>query len=164
MDLRFPNHENTPVVDGVPEGWKKKTVLECLELHIGGGWGKETETGKNVIPGRVIRGTDINDIKSGNFKEVPIRFHTENDIKKRSLKENDIVFELSNGNINNIGRSLFIDNLILKNCGENTICASFCKLFRPLDRTHALTLYFEIQDMQLSGRMLPYKKTRFKWY
>lgn len=158
VDLRFPNYENTPVVDGVPEGWKKKTVLECLELHIGGGWGKETETCKNVIPGRVIRGTDINDIKSGNFKEVPIRFHTENDIKKRSLKENDIVFELSNGNINNIGRSLFIDNLILKNCGENTICASFCKLFRPLDRTHALTLYFEIQDMQLSGRMLPYKK------
>lgn len=158
VDLRFPNYENTPVVDGVPEGWKKKTVLECLELHIGGGWGKETETGKNVIPGRVIRGTDINDIKSGNFKEVPIRFHTENDIKKRSLKENDIVFELSNGNINNIGRSLFIDNLILKNCGVNTICASFCKLFRPLDRTHALTLYFEIQDMQLSGRMLPYKK------
>ncbi|MBR6617481.1 MAG: restriction endonuclease subunit S [Oscillospiraceae bacterium] len=158
VDLRFSNYENTPVVDGVPEGWKKKTVLECLELHIGGGWGKETETGKNVIPGRVIRGTDINDIKSGNFKEVPIRFHTENDIKKRSLKENDIVFELSNGNINNIGRSLFIDNLILKNCGENTICASFCKLFRPLDRTHALTLYFEIQDMQLSGRMLPYKK------
>jgi type I restriction enzyme S subunit len=158
VDLRLPGYETTPVVDGVPEGWTKKTVLQCLELHIGGGWGKETIVGKNTIPGKVIRGTDINDIKAGNFKDVPLRYHTENDKKKRALKTNDIVFELSNGNINNIGRSLLVDDLILKKCGENTICASFCKLFRPLDRLHALVLYLEIQDMQASGRMMPFKK------
>lgn len=158
IDLHFPGYEDTPIVDGVPEGWTRKTVLECLALHIGGGWGKESPVGKNTIKGKVIRGTDINDVKSGNYNDVPFRYHTENDIKKRALKANDIVFELSNGNINNIGRCLLIDDLILRNCGDNTICASFCKLFRPLDRIHALTLYWEIQDMQSSGRMLPYKK------
>ena len=158
VDLRFPGHENTPIVDGVPEGWKKKTVLECLQFHIGGGWGKETPVGKNTIKGKVIRGTDINDVKSGKYSDIPFRYHTENDIKKRALNSNDIVFELSNGNINNIGRCLLIDDVILNNCGENTICASFCKLFRPLNRKHALTLFLEIQDMQLSGRMLPFKK------
>ena len=142
----------------MPEGWTRKTVLDCLVLHIGGGWGKESPVGKNTIKGKVIRGTDINDVKSGNYNDIPFRYHTENDIKKRALKANDIVFELSNGNINNIGRCLLIDDLILRNCGGNTICASFCKLFRPLDRIHALTLYWEIQDMQSSGRMLPYKK------
>ena len=158
VDLRFPGYEDTPIVNGVPEGWTRKTVLECLALHIGGGWGKESPVGKNTIKGKVIRGTDINDVKSGNYNDIPFRYHTENDIKKRALKANDIVFELSNGNINNIGRCLLIDDLILRNCGDNTICASFCKLFRPLDRIHALTLYWEIQDMQSSGRMLPYKK------
>ena len=158
IDFRFPGYEDTPIVDGVPEGWTRKTVLECLALHIGGGWGKESPVGKNTIKGKVIRGTDINDVKSGNYNDIPFRYHTENDIKKRALKANDIVFELSNGNINNIGRCLLIDDLILRNCGDNTICASFCKLFRPLDRIHALTLYWEIQDMQSSGRMLPYKK------
>jgi type I restriction enzyme S subunit len=158
VDLHFPGYEDTPIIDGVPEGWTRKTVLECLALHIGGGWGKESPVGKNTIKGKVIRGTDINDVKSGNYNDVPFRYHTENDIKKRALKANDIVFELSNGNINNIGRCLLIDDLILRNCGDNTICASFCKLFRPLDRIHALTLYWEIQDMQSSGRMLPYKK------
>ncbi len=158
VDLRFPGFEDTPIIDGVPERWTRKTVLECLALHIGGGWGKESPVGKNTIKGKVIRGTDINDVKSGNYNEIPFRYHTENDIKKRALKANDIVFELSNGNINNIGRCLLIDDLILRNCGDNTICASFCKLFRPLDRIHALTLYWEIQDMQSSGRMLPYKK------
>ena len=158
VDLHFPGYENVKVVDGVPEGWEKKTVEVCLEMHIGGGWGKETPIGKNEIAGKVIRGTDINDIKSGNYTDVPLRYHTANDIKKRALNKNDIVFELSNGNINNIGRSLLIDDLILGHCGENTICASFCKLFRPLDRLHSLVLYMEIQDMQSSGRMLPYKK------
>ena len=156
--LRFPGYEDTSINDGIPEGWEKKTVLDCLDMHIGGGWGKETPDGKNIFKGKVIRGTDINDIKSGNYADVPIRYHSENDIKKRKLKPGDIVFELSNGNINNIGRCLFIDDQILSHCGENTICASFCKLFRPKDKYHAVLLYLEIQDMQSSGRMLPYKK------
>ena len=158
VDLRFPGYETTPIIDGVPKGWTKKSVENSLEMYIGGGWGKEVPTGNNVIAGKVIRGTDINDIKAGNFKDVPLRYHTKNDISKRNLQKYDIVFELSNGNINNIGRSILIDDFILEKCGENTICASFCKLFRPLDKVHSLILYCEIQDMQNSGRMLPFKK------
>lgn len=158
VDLRFPGYETTPIIYGVPEGWTKKSVENSLEMYIGGGWGKEVPTGNNVIAGKVIRGTDINDIKAGNFKNVPLRYHTKNDISKRNLQKYDIVFELSNGNINNIGRSILIDDFILEKCGENTICASFCKLFRPLDKVHSLILYCEILDMQNSGRMLPFKK------
>ena len=158
VDLRFPGHETTPITDGIPEGWKRKTVAECLSFHGNGGWGKETPIGKNEHPGKVIRGTDIEDIKAGRFSDVPLRYHTDNDIKKRVLKNCDLVFELSNGNINNIGRCLLVDDLVLRNCGENTICASFCKLLRPIDCLHSLVLYWEIQDMQTSGRMLPLKK------
>lgn len=158
VDLRFPGHENTPIVDGVPEGWKRVTVADCLAHYGNGGWGKETSTGKNSHLGSVIRGTDICDIKAGQFSGVPMRYHTDADMQKRRLQVNDIVFELSNGNINNIGRSLLIDELILEHCGKNTICASFCKLLRPKSRLHALILYWEIQDMQISGRLLPLKK------
>ncbi len=158
VDLRFPGHETTPIVDGVPQGWNRKKVIDCLSFHSNGGWGKEKPTGKNEHPGRVIRGTDIEDVKAGCFTEVPLRYHTDNDIAKRTLKSDDLVFELSNGNINNIGRCLLVDDLILKKCGENTICASFCKLLRPIDPLHSLMLYLEIQDMQTSGRMLPLKK------
>ena len=158
VELRFPGHEGVKVVDGVPEGWKKVTIADSLAFHIGGGWGKETTNGKNTVAGKVIRGTDINDIKNGDFGSIPLRYHTENDILKRVLHPNDIVFELSNGNINNIGRCLMIDNTLLKNLGCNTICASFCKLLRPHDEMISHLLYWEIQDMQNSGRMLPLKK------
>lgn len=158
VDLHFPGYESATITDGVPEGWKRKFVKECLSFHGNGGWGKETPIGKNEYPGKVIRGTDIMDVKSGNFSDIPLRYHSEKDIQNRLLVNNDLVFELSNGNINNIGRCLFIDNLILRNCGMNTICASFCKILRPIDKFHALMLYCEIQDMQKSGRMLPFKK------
>ena len=158
VDLRFPGYEDVQIVDGVPEGWKKVSVNDCLELHMNGGWGKESPTGKNTHLGRVIRGTDINDIKAGMYKGVPLRYHNDNDILKRVLHKGDIVFELSNGNIDSIGRSLLIDELILQNCGENTICASFCKMLRPKDKIRGLVLYWEIQDMQSDGRMKPFKK------
>ncbi|MBR3872986.1 MAG: restriction endonuclease subunit S [Clostridia bacterium] len=158
VDLRFPGHETTPIVDGVPEGWKVKSVAECLAFHGNGGWGKETPTGKYTHAGKVMRGTDMPDIRAGQFGDVPLRYHTDVDVQKRVLMRNDLVFELSNGNIDNIGRCLLIDDMILQACGKNMICASFCKLLRPIDQLHAIMLYFEIQDMQSSGRMLPLKK------
>lgn len=30
VDLRFPDHETTPIVDGVPEGWEKVEVGTCI--------------------------------------------------------------------------------------------------------------------------------------
>ena len=158
VDLRFPGHEQTRIVDGVPEGWKRKTVKDCLEYHINGGWGKDLPTSNNRFKGEVIRGTDIQDIKGGRFSDIPIRYHSEKDIVKRILKKYDIIFELSNGNINSIGRTLLLNENILNICGENTICASFCKLLRPINYIHSLILYWEIQDMQLSGRLIPFKK------
>ena len=35
VDLRFPGHENTNIVDGVPEGWEKKPVKTIIELQSG---------------------------------------------------------------------------------------------------------------------------------
>ena len=35
VDLRFPGHENTKIVDGVPEGWSKTNINEILTFHRG---------------------------------------------------------------------------------------------------------------------------------
>lgn len=35
IDLRFPGHEKTKIVDGVPEGWEKKPALDFFEMSIG---------------------------------------------------------------------------------------------------------------------------------
>ena len=35
VDLCFPGHENTKIVDGVPEGWSKTNINEILTFHRG---------------------------------------------------------------------------------------------------------------------------------
>lgn len=36
IDLRFPGHETTPIVDGIPEGWEEKAMMDICD-SIGGG-------------------------------------------------------------------------------------------------------------------------------
>ena len=35
VDLRFPGHENTKIVDGVPEGWEKKRLIDLVDVQYG---------------------------------------------------------------------------------------------------------------------------------
>ena len=35
VNLRFPGHENTKIVDGVPEGWEKKRAIDFFDMSIG---------------------------------------------------------------------------------------------------------------------------------
>lgn len=35
VDLRFPGHETTPIVDGVPEGWEQNTINSIIDLQSG---------------------------------------------------------------------------------------------------------------------------------
>ena len=35
IDLRFSGYENTNIIDGVPEGWEKKSITDVLEIKYG---------------------------------------------------------------------------------------------------------------------------------
>ena len=35
VDLHFPGHENTKIVDGVPEGWEKKRLVDMVDVQYG---------------------------------------------------------------------------------------------------------------------------------
>ena len=35
VDLQFPGHENTKIVDGVPEGWEEKSISEVFDFKYG---------------------------------------------------------------------------------------------------------------------------------
>ena len=35
IDLRFPGHENTKIVDGVPDGWEKKKLVDLVDVQYG---------------------------------------------------------------------------------------------------------------------------------
>lgn len=48
VDLRFPGHENTEIVDGVPEGWHRETIGQIAEFKRGRTITKAQVKGGNV--------------------------------------------------------------------------------------------------------------------
>lgn len=48
-DLRFPGHENTNIVDGVPEGWSKSTVSEVSAVLRRGISPKYNEKARGIV-------------------------------------------------------------------------------------------------------------------
>ena len=35
VDLRFPGYEHTPIVDGLPEGWRRKKLIDITDVQYG---------------------------------------------------------------------------------------------------------------------------------
>jgi len=58
VDLRFPGHETTPIVDGVPEGWRYRTVAEFGDVITG----KTPSTSKTEYYGGTIPFVTIPDM------------------------------------------------------------------------------------------------------
>ena len=156
--FRFPGYKTAKFTDGIPDGWETKPLSEWLVDNFNGGWGEEVSTQKTPYKAFVIRGTDIENVKNAIIDDVPHRYHKLNDLNTKMLKENDIVLELSNGNINNIGRTLFVNKQIL-NWFDKVMCASFCKTLRFEDRETAFLIWQYINYLQNSGLMLYYKNT-----
>ena len=133
VDLRFPGYEDVQILDGVPEGWNEKLLCDVISYEIGGGWGEEFETGNNEHEAYVIRGTDFDGLKNGNFLSIPLRFHTERNLSSRKLEHGDIVFEVSGGSrTEGVARTVRINEEMLNRWHKPVMCASFCKLIRPL--------------------------------
>lgn len=85
--LRFPGHEHTRVIDGVPEGWERKTLAELCE-SIDYGYTASAE--QEGIGPKFLRITDIvpNFI---DWSAVPHCLIEDKKVEKFQLREGDIV-------------------------------------------------------------------------
>lgn len=137
---------------------KTTKLADLMKGYFNGGWGKEEQEKNEKNEGYVIRGTDIPDVLNSYYDNVPLRFHSDNDIRNKQLQENDIIMELSNGNINNIGRTLLITKDLLDKYG-NLMCASFCKTMRFKNNKDSMSALLLIRYLQNSGKMFFYKNT-----
>lgn len=132
-------------------------IENMISGYRNGGWGKEEPEGNYTAEAFVIRGTDIPDIRNGKFTRVPYRYHTLSNFQSRQLKIGDIVMEMSNGNIKNVGRSLYFDEGIKEYLGDVAMCASFCKMMRPKKQEHSYLIDQHIKYIHRNNQMLVYK-------
>ncbi|SHF11430.1 restriction endonuclease subunit S [Schwartzia succinivorans] len=158
VDLRFPGHEDVKIIDGVPEGWERVCLSNFIEYEIGGGWGDDIPNRENPNQAYVIRGTDMLGITHGEINSLPLRYHGETNLMKRELQAGDIIFEVSGGSKNEgVAKCTLITSQLLNYLHKPVMCASFCKLIRPI-RNHSNYLHDCLKYLRASGRTSEYDK------
>ena len=92
VDLHFPGHESTKIVDGVPEGWEKKAMGEIVEIN------------KRNIPKNYeysfVNYTDLGNVRLGRM-DIPIRYNygEEPGRAKRVALDGDIIWGMVRPNL-----------------------------------------------------------------
>ncbi|EME1735406.1 restriction endonuclease subunit S, partial [Cronobacter sakazakii] len=154
----FPSAMQESELGEIPEGWEFQPFGELLSHTIGGDWGKDESDDKHKMPVRIIRGTDIPNIKSCQDSNVPFRYVEEKKLKTRSLNAGDIVIEVSGGSPTQpTGRSIYVTNEILKRLSLPVEPASFCRLFRPKSKELGMVLGLHLERIYQDGKTWLYQ-------
>ena len=76
IDLRFPGHENTKIVNGVPEGWEKKPISQLGEYLNGFAFKPSDwqDSGKPIIKIKEMGNGVSNDTPRNNGERVPVKY------------------------------------------------------------------------------------------
>ncbi|WP_300785841.1 restriction endonuclease subunit S [uncultured Desulfovibrio sp.] len=80
VDLRFPGHENTRIVDGVPEGWERRKIDDIC--NIVGGATPSTKIKENYEGGNILWATPTDITKN---KDI-VLLDTEKKITQQGLR------------------------------------------------------------------------------
>jgi len=154
----FPDGFETSELGEVPRGWALKPFGALLAHSIGGDWGSEQPEEKNTVRVAIIRGTDIPDLQSGRDNRVPIRYTSEKKLSTRQLQDGDIVIEVSGGSKDQpTGRALYVTYDLLKRFDCPVEPASFCRLFRPVDRATGVLLGQHLRFIYDQGKTWEYQ-------
>ena len=144
----FPDSFEKSALGEIPKGWKVEPVQRMFAEMIGGDWGKDSPDENYSKEIRCIRGADIPSIQSANLPTPPVRFVKEAALEKRTLREGDLVVEISGGSpTQSTGRSVFVERGLLKTLpnGVELSASNFCRLIRPETFEKGLWLYFYIR-------------------
>ena len=76
VDLHFPGHETTKIVDGVPEGWEKKPISQLGEYLNGFAFKPSDwqDSGKPIIKIKEMGNGVSNDTPRNNGERVPVKY------------------------------------------------------------------------------------------
>ena len=87
MRLRFPGHEHTRIVDGVPEGWTRVHLSKSVCTQ----YGYTASANDEPIGPKFLRGTDINKQSYINWATVPYCPEDGLDFEKYALHQGDLL-------------------------------------------------------------------------
>lgn len=142
----------------VPEGWVYDCFSALLSSTIGGDWGKDSQDEKHTTQSRIVRGTDIPDLISGQLSNAPLRWVDPKKLQSRQIEAGDIIIEVSGGSpTQSTGRSIFMTQSMLNRLGGIVEPASFCRRFKPKSFCLGILASLHLQAIYSVGKMWEYQ-------
>jgi type I restriction enzyme, S subunit len=95
----YPKYRDSSVewIGQMPDHWAVQPSKTLLSSVTGGSWG--SDPGTDAVDALCIRGTDFNHVLlTADITKAPTRSFSENDIRRRSLHQGDLVLSTSGGN------------------------------------------------------------------
>lgn len=158
----------------LPTGWQYINIEEVFRYVIGGDWGKDPSfNGQEYVQAACIRGAEFKDWNVNFGKTASMRKIKKSSLSARSLKEGDILIEISGGGPTQpVGRTVCITEKVFAHFPEiPIICTNFLRLARPIKSINSVYLncylnffYFsrEIENYQSGSNNL--RNLKFKEY
>lgn len=133
--LRFPNYQNTKIIDGIPDGWEKKKLGDIFNTSSGG-----TPSRKNE---QYFIG-NIPWIKTGELKDIFV-LDTEEHISDEALNNSSAKLFQENTIIIAMYCAMPYLSILLKPSSTNQACCAFLPKQEYLDYSF---IYFFIKNVQ----------------
>ncbi|MGR3062924.1 restriction endonuclease subunit S [Vibrio vulnificus] len=154
----FPDAFEESELGWVPKGWVYQSFGSLLASTIGGDWGKDVQDEKHTVQSRIVRGTDIPDLISGQLSSAPLRWVEPKKLKSRQIERGDIIIEVSGGSPKQpTGRSIFMTDSMLARLGSIIEPASFCRRFKPSSFNIGLLASLHLQKIYADGKTWEYQ-------
>ena len=137
VDLRFPGHENTPIVDGVPEGWEKAPIDSRVSLLSGYAFKSaqfDSSGEYKIVTIKNVKDGEFDGINTNRIVSIPEKMP-----KHCVLADGDILLSLTG----NVGRTCIVhgnDYLLNQRVAKlqsNSPAFTYC-LFRSSDMFDAM--------------------------
>jgi len=123
----FPDEFQDSELGPIPKGWEVGPLGRFFEVGLGGAWGKDAGTSKDVVV-RCLRGIDCHELAEGRLPEAPVRWLTPKQVDARRLADGVILVE---GSGSFCGRSFLWRTEYERLFGEPVVYSNFCKRLNP---------------------------------
>ena len=154
----FPAEFEESALGCVPKGWDYIAFGDLLLNSIGGDWGSDVPDEKHSVESRIVRGTDIPDLISGQQSAAPLRWVEPKKLATRKIESGDIIIEVSGGSPKQpTGRSIFMTKELIDRLGGVVEPASFCRRFQPKSMELGLLASLHLQKIYAEGKTWEYQ-------
>ena len=154
----FPDRFVDSEMGEIPEGWEVGSLSAIVDFVLGGDWGKTPAQKQWIEPAFCIRGADIPNLQSGGMGKMPIRYLKSSSLQKRSLKDGDIVIEISGGSpTQSTARPVLVTSRLLERFELPLVCSNFCRMVRTTPDIPSTYIYLWLRWLYSRDMFLQYE-------